>query len=104
MRIPRINRKNGSGWVRKGMGGCLVRTIKNRTDDNSSKIGLLRIVQVVWDLWGIRIIRPRLLLKVRHGSVVYEGGRDRGWERGFRGEKGPRSPIRELWFLKPRKG
>ena len=69
-----------------------MRTVEHRTDESSGKICFLERVQSVWDLWSIRIIRPRLLLRVGHGLDVYDGFRwraeSKGWRGGFRdGEK-----------------
>ena len=73
MTVPRINRTNGvstdgrsRGWERRG------RTVEHRADENSGQIGLLVIVYMVWDLWSIGIIGPRLLLRVIHGPDACE--------------------------------
>ena len=50
-------------------------TVEDRTDENSGEICLLLKVQIVRDLWGVGIIGPRFVLRVRHGSDVDEGGR-----------------------------
>ena len=60
------------------MCGFLARTIENRGGEVSSEHDLLQIVHRIWDLRGIRVIGPRLLLRVGHGSGVYE---DRSWRR-----------------------
>jgi len=52
------------------------RTIENQTDEDSGKIGLLRVVQIVWDLWNIGVIGLLFPLKrAGHDSDMYEGGR-----------------------------
>ena len=56
------------------MVGCLGRTIEGRGDERSGEISLLVEVQMVWDLWSIRVVRPRLVLHVPHDPDVYEGG------------------------------
>ena len=44
------------------------RTTANCANEDSGEIVLLGNVQRVWDLWGVRIVRPGLLLRVRHRS------------------------------------
>jgi len=50
------------------------RTVENRAEENSGEIDLLLKVLTVWDLGSIRVIGPRLELRVRHASSVYMGG------------------------------
>ena len=59
--------------------GCLARTIKNRTDEGSDDIVFLSKVQIIWDLRSVEIIRPRLLLRVRHGPEGRTKGRGFSW-------------------------
>ena len=49
-------------------------TIENRGNENSGEVGCSFKVQVVRDLWSIRIVGPGLFLRVRHDSDVCEGG------------------------------
>ena len=51
---------------------CLARTVEKRSDENPGEICPFLQVQIVWYLWGIRIIGPLLFLRVGHGRV-YEG-------------------------------
>lgn len=70
----------------------LGRTVENRADEHSGKIGLLPKVKIVGDLRSDGIIRPWLLLVVRHGSDAYKGGRilvESGIEGGSEVKKGP---------------
>jgi len=67
--------------------GRIAHTIENRTDENSGEICLLLKVQVVRDLWGIGIIGPGFVIRVRHDSDADEGerlwrGPDRKWGEG----------------------
>ena len=57
--------------------GCIACTIEHRANERSSEIGLLLKVHLVFDIWGIGIIGPRLLLRARHDLDVHEivGGR-----------------------------
>ena len=57
-------------------------TIENQGDEIPNKVDLLGKVLKVCDVWSIRIIGPRDLLRVGHGPDVYEGG---GVELGRRG-------------------
>ena len=50
--------------------GCLGHTIEHRADENSSKVGLLPKVQLVWDIWSVGVLGPRLLLRVRDRKSV----------------------------------
>ena len=50
------------GW------GCIARTVEDRADEGSREIGLLRMVQIGWDLWSVRIVGPGLPLKSGHGG------------------------------------
>ena len=52
---------------------CLAHTIENRADKVSGEIGLLQEMQMIWDLWSIRMVGPRPFTRVGHGSDVYKG-------------------------------
>ena len=70
----------------------LGRTVENRADEHSGEIGLFPKVKIVGDLRCDGIIRPWLLLVVRHGSDAYKGGRilvESGIEGGSEVKKGP---------------
>lgn len=75
MVIPVINQTSvvsmGGRTCRRGR---LSRTVENRGDEHSGKVGLLLKVQNIWDLWSIGVVGPRLLLRVRHSPDVYGGG------------------------------
>ena len=73
------------------MGGIVVgrleRTIENRVDDVSGETGLLVEVQMVWNLWSVRIVGPRRMLHIPpHDPNLYQGGLRRGRVEG--GEEG----------------
>ena len=53
-------------------GGCPGRTVENPVDKSPGERRLLDKVQIVWDVWSIRTIGPRVLLGVGHGPDVYE--------------------------------
>ena len=57
---------------------CLGHTVENPTDEPPSEIRLLGKVQIIWDVWGIRTIGPRVLLRVGHGPGAQEGGIELG--------------------------
>ena len=59
---------------------------KNRTDKVFDDIALLPMVEIIWDLWSVRIIRPRLSLRVRHGPEDHTKGRGFSWRMGRRRE------------------
>lgn len=59
--------------VRVG-GGRLARTVKSRADESPGGIGFLERAQMLWDLWSVRVIGPRLLLRARHYPDVYDEG------------------------------
>ena len=64
------------------------RTVENPADGKPGETRLLAEVRGVSDIWSIRSIRPRLLLKVRHGSDAPEEGKIELGRREFRdGEK-----------------
>ena len=88
--IPRINRTDGVNTGRQTYRqGCLARTVENRANEESGETGFLLEVQVVGDFGGVRTTGPRLLLRIRHGSVVHERG-DISTENGIESvEKGP---------------
>jgi len=94
MTIPKINRTNEvSVDGPRGRRECLARTIEHRADENSGKSGLLPKIKIVWDLWGVGVIGPRLFRRVRHGSDVDEPGGGsvvggvEGWKEGLRVKK-----------------
>ena len=64
-----------------------MRTVENPADEKPSEIRLLAKVRSVSDIWSIGTIRPRLLLRVRHGSDVPEEGEIELGRREFRSEE-----------------
>ena len=55
--------------------GRLGRTIENPADWISGESCLLVEVQMVWNLWSVRIVRPRRMLHVPfHDTGVYQEG------------------------------
>ena len=60
--------------------GCFAYTIEHRANEKSGEIGLLVKVQLVFDIWGIGIIGPRILLRARHDLDVHKlvGGKGLG--------------------------
>ena len=68
-------------------GWGLMRTVENRTDEKSGEICLLPKVQIVWDLWSIRVAGPRAFLRVGHDSGVYSEGVRIVTEGGIEGER-----------------
>ena len=69
--------------------GCPWRTIENRGDEGSGEIGLLRKVQEGCDVWSIRIVGSRFVLRVPHDPDVYEEGLGGGRTRELLTEKRP---------------
>ena len=80
--------------------GYLSRTVENRADKGSGEVGLLAKILLVCDLWSIGVIRPRLSLRVGHGSDVYEEGfprrAGRRWRGGSEVKGGPPSWMVEM--------
>ena len=74
--IPRINRANNE--VSKDGRTCewesLARAIEDRADEDSGEAELFKTVQIVCDIWSIRIVGPQLILRVGHGSCLHERG------------------------------
>ena len=52
--------------------GFLLRTIKDGAEEVSGEPGLLVIVQLVCDHWGIEVVGPRLFLRAGHGPDLHE--------------------------------
>ena len=83
-------------------------TIEHRADESPSEVGLLLEVQLVWDIWSVRVIGPRVSQGVRHGSDVYEKGFRRrvGSKVGMRGfgcgERTLETDGGVTWVLKAR--
>ena len=51
------------------------RTVENPADGKPGRIRLLAKVRRVGDIWSIRIIGPRVLLRVGHGPDMIEEGK-----------------------------
>ena len=62
-----------------------MRTIENRAEDNSSKIGLLLKILFVCDLRSVRIVGPGLELSARHDPDEGREGFGRAWDRRWGG-------------------
>ena len=78
-------------------------TIKDRGDENAGEIGLLLDVQIVRDLWSIRIIRPGFSLEIKHGPG--EEGRIISTSTGLKWGEGVsrcRKDLGARWEGKPR--
>ena len=55
-------------------GGCPGRTVENPVDKTPGERRLLAKVRIVYDVWSIRTIGPRVFLGVGHDPDVYEKG------------------------------
>ena len=98
MVIPGTNQTKNMSTDRRTCGrGCLGCTIENRGEEISDHIVLLPIVQTVWDRWSVGIIRPRVLLGVRHGPNPYREILAKGRIECGRGTRRWRKDVEDRW-------